>query len=127
MKITYTIYIVDDEETIRDGIALQLRREYRIQTFADAESALKGLQECPPDVILLDIALPGMDGVEALRRFKESDPHVPVIMITADEDIRTVIAAMKLGAYDYVVKPIHMDSLRVTIRNAAEATRLIEK
>ncbi len=124
MKITYTIYIVDDEETIREGIALEMGRDYKVIAFADAESALAAHADSPPDVILLDIGLPGMDGVEALERFKDLAPQVPVVMITAYEDIQTVIAAMKLGAYDYVVKPIHMDSLRVTVRNAAESIRL---
>lgn len=124
MKITYTIYVVDDEETIREGIALRLGGEYRVETYADAESALKDFKTVPPDLILLDIGLPGMNGIEALDRFKELDPHVPVIMITAYEDIKTVVAAMKSGAHDYVVKPIHMDGLEVTIKNAAEAIRL---
>ncbi len=124
MKITYTICVVDDEETVREGIALDLGREYRIDTCADAESALDKLKSVTPDLILLDIGLPGLDGMEALKRFKEFDPQMPVIMITAYEDINTVIAAMKLGAHDYVVKPIHMDSLKVSIRNALETVRL---
>jgi len=124
MKITYTIYVVDDEETIREGIALRLGGSYKVMTYADAESALKNLERVPPDLILLDIGLPGMDGLEALGRFKDFDPRLAVIMITAYEDIDTVVAAMKLGAYDYVVKPIQMDGLEVRIRNAAETVRL---
>jgi two-component system response regulator AtoC len=124
MMLSYTIYVVDDEETIRDGIALHLGREYRIETFVDAESALREMQVVPPDLILLDIGLPGMDGIEALKRFKEVDPHVEVIMITAYEDIQTVVTAMKSGAHDYVVKPIHMDGLQISIRNALETLRL---
>ena len=65
-----------------------------------------------------------MDGIEALREIKSLHPDVLVIMITAYEDIDTVISAMKLGAYDYVVKPLHMDGLEVTIRNALETIRL---
>jgi DNA-binding NtrC family response regulator len=74
--------------------------------------------------MLLDIGLPGMDGIEALREIKRLYPDVLVIMITAFEDIGTVISAMKLGAYDYVVKPIHMDGLEVTISNSLETIRL---
>jgi two-component system response regulator AtoC len=124
MTLAYTIYVVDDEETIRDGIALHLGREHRIVVHADAESAMEGLETDPPDLVLLDIGLPGIDGIEALKRFKESDPSLPVIMITAYEDIETVVTAMKLGAHDYVVKPIHMDALRISILNALETVRL---
>jgi DNA-binding NtrC family response regulator len=115
---------VDDEESIRDSISLHLGRHYRIVTYADAETMMEDIEADPPDLILLDIGLPGMNGIEALKHFKKFDANVPVIMITAYEDIKTVIEAMKLGAYDYVVKPIHMDELEVSIRNALETVRL---
>lgn len=124
MKVTYKIAVVDDEETIREGIALHLAQEYQIEAYADAESAIEHLESAPPDLILLDIGLPGMDGIEALKVFKEFDPNMPIIMITAYEDIETVVTAMKLGAQDYVVKPIHMDGLLIAIRNALETVRL---
>lgn len=124
MKISYTIYVVDDEETIREGIALHLGREYQIEVFVDAETAVANLHVTAPDLVLLDIGLPGMDGIEALKKFKAYDPTMPVVMITAYEDIETVVAAMRSGAYDYVVKPIHMDALEITIRNALEAVQL---
>jgi two-component system response regulator AtoC len=124
MRTSYTIYVVDDEETIREGIALHLGATYRIAVYEDAESAVEQLQSVPPDLVLLDIGLPGMDGIDALKEFKDFDPNLPVIMITAYEDIETVVKAMKLGAHDYVVKPIHMDGLQVSIRNALETIRL---
>jgi len=123
-KISYTVYIVDDEQTIREGVTMALEDLYRIKEFADAETALSALDKEPPDLVLLDVGLPGMDGIEALRRIKELHPDVLIIMITAYEDVETVIAAMKLGAYDYVVKPIYMDGLEVTIRNAIDTIRL---
>ena len=122
--ISYTVYIVDDEQTIREGVTMALEDLYRIEEFADAETALDALEKKPPDLVLLDVGLPGMDGIEALRRIKEILPEVLVIMITAYEDVHTVIAAMKSGAYDYVVKPIYMDGLEVTIRNAIETIKL---
>jgi two-component system response regulator AtoC len=76
------------------------------------------MKKNPPDLVLLDIGLPGMNGIEALRTIKNQFPDILVVIITAFEDISTVISAMKLGAYDYVVKPIYMDGLEVTIRNA---------
>ena len=123
-RISYTVYIVDDEQTIREGITMALEDLYRIKDFANAETALTALEKEPPDLVLLDVGLPGMDGIEALRRIKELQPDVLIVMITAYEDVDTVIAAMKLGAYDYVVKPIHMDGLEVTIRNAIDTIRL---
>lgn len=122
--ITYTIFIVDDEQTIRDGITLALESNYKMRAFSTAEDALKAFRKESPDLVLLDIGLPGMDGIEALREIRQIRPEALVIMITAFEDIKTVVSAMKLGAYDYIVKPIHMDGLEVTIQNALEAIRL---
>ena len=122
--ITYSIYIVDDEQTIREGIAMTLETEYQVKAFPTAETAIDVIKSYPPDLVLLDIGLPGMNGIEALRKIKSLYPNILVIMITAYEDIDTVISAMKLGAYDYVVKPIHMDGLEVTIRNALETISL---
>jgi DNA-binding NtrC family response regulator len=122
--LTYSIYIVDDEQSIRDGITMALDIDYRIEAFSDAETAMETAEKDPPDLILLDIGLPGMSGIEALRKIKDRYPDILVIMITAYEDIEIVISAMKAGAHDYVVKPIHMDSLEVTIRNALDTIRL---
>ena len=120
----YTIYIVDDEEIIRDGITMALESDYRVKTFTTAESALKAINKSQPDLVLLDIGLPGMSGIEALEEIKNLYPEILIIMITAFEDIQAVISAMKFGAYDYVVKPIHMDALRVTIKNALDSITL---
>lgn len=122
--IQYLVYVVDDEESIREGISMALEEDYEIESFYSAESALKAFESHCPDLVLLDIGLPGMSGMEALERIKGRHSDVIVIMITAYEDIETVISAMKLGAYDYVVKPIHMDSLEVTIHNAVQTIRL---
>jgi len=122
--IEYTIFVVDDKQTIREGITMSLETNYRVRSFASAEAVIKGLKKEVPDLILLDIGLPGMDGIDALREIKTIRPEVLVIMITAFEDVKTVISAMKLGAYDYVVKPIHMEGLEVTIQNALETIRL---
>jgi DNA-binding NtrC family response regulator len=120
----YSIYIVDDEQTIREGVTMALEADYQVEAFSTAEAALKAIEKNPPDLVLLDIGLPGMDGIEALGRIKSLYTDTLIIMITAYEDINTVVSAMKLGAYDYVVKPIHMDGLEVTISNALETIRL---
>ena len=90
----------------------------------EGKGAVKGIQDDLPDLVLLDIGLPDMNGIEVLKKIKSIDPHIVVIMITAYEDTETVISAMKCGAYDYVVKPIDMDSLKITIQNALETIRL---
>ncbi len=122
--VTYSIYIVDDEQSLAKGIALGLPKDYRITPFTTAESALESMTKNTPDLVLLDIGLPGMSGIEALRVIKKDYPGIVVIMITAYEDIKTVISAMRLGAYDYVVKPIQMDALEITVKNALESIRL---
>jgi len=122
--ISYSIYIVDDEQLIREGITMALGSDYQVNAFPSAEKAIKAIKSSPPDLILLDVGLPGINGIQALCEIKKLCPEILVIMITAYEDIKTVISAMKLGAYDYVVKPIHMDGLEVIIRNALETIRL---
>jgi DNA-binding NtrC family response regulator len=122
--ISYTIYVVDDEETIREGVTMALETDYQVKAFSSSETAIEAMNNNPPDLLLLDIGLPGMDGIEALDKIKKLYPDILIIMITAYEDIKTVIAAMKLGAHDYIVKPIHMDALEVSIQNALETIRL---
>ncbi len=120
----YSLFVVDDEETIRDGLAIALEPQYRVDVFENAENAIKALPHGLPDLILLDIGLPGISGIDALKDIKRQYPDVLVIMITAYEDVTTVVSAMKLGAYDYIVKPIQMDGLEVTLKNALESIRL---
>jgi DNA-binding NtrC family response regulator len=115
--------VVDDEESIRDAAELNLT-EYKVKTFANAEEAIEAVQLEPPDLILQDIGLPGMDGVECMERIKQAAPQVLFIMITAYEDVETVVRAMRLGAYDYVVKPLHIDTLKQKIENALETISL---
>jgi len=122
--ITYSLFVVDDEDSIRQAIVIAFEGRYRVAVFPDAESAVEAAKSDPPDLILLDIGLPGMSGIDALPVFKGMDPGVLVIVITAYEDVKSVVASMKHGAYDYVVKPLNMDTLEVSIRNALESIRL---
>ncbi len=120
----YSIMIVDDDESVTYGIELALRQDYDIQTFQDAESALEAIKVDPPDLLMLDIGLPKKDGIQALQEARSIDPDMLVIMITGFEEVKTVVAAMKLGARDYVTKPLHMDSLKANVENALESIRL---
>ncbi len=122
--IAWSIYVVDDEESIRQGIEDALGDRYGVKVFATAEAALDAMGSAPPDLVLLDIGLPGMSGIDALRALKERHPDTLVIMITAYEDVNSVVSAMKNGAHDYIVKPLHMESLELSIRNALGTIRL---
>lgn len=121
---TQEIFVVDDEPTALDGVALVLAKYYRVRKFTSAEPALAAVKASPPDLILLDIGLPGISGLEALERIKAEHPQVMVVMITAYEDVKTVVSAMKGGAYDYVVKPLNMEGLLVTVANALKTLTL---
>jgi DNA-binding NtrC family response regulator len=121
---SYSIYIVDDEDSIREGLSHALKPKYRVRAFPTAETALEGIREAMPDLVLLDLGLPGMSGLDALREMKILSPEVLVIVITAYEDVKSVVASMKNGAHDYVVKPLQMNTLEVSIGNALETIRL---
>ncbi|HKK32559.1 MAG TPA: sigma-54 dependent transcriptional regulator [Desulfomicrobiaceae bacterium] len=120
----YSIAIIDDEEHVREGIALALHTRYAVTTFATAEEALSAFERESPDLILLDVGLPGINGIEALKIIKRDHPETVVVMITAYEDLETVISSMKLGAWDYQVKPLQMEGLLVTIENGLQTIAL---
>jgi len=121
---SYSLFVVDDEESIREGVEAAFGSRYRIRSFSDAESFLSAIRGEKPDMVLLDIGLPGMSGLDALQAIREIDPDILVIIITAYEDIRMVVTAMKNGAHDYLVKPLHMETLEVNLQNAFETVRL---
>ncbi|RJP23362.1 MAG: sigma-54-dependent Fis family transcriptional regulator [Deltaproteobacteria bacterium] len=122
--IRYSLFIVDDEDTIRRTLEIALEGRYRLADFPDAESAIAAAKSDPPDLVLLDIGLPGMSGIDAIPVFKSIAPGILIIVITAYEDVQSVVSAMKRGAYDYVVKPLNIDTLEVSIGNALESIRL---
>ena len=120
------ILIVDDEASVRDSLYQWFKADgYRVDTADDANNALKKLQEHPWDIILLDIKMPGMDGIELQHRIKQIDQNIVTIIITAYAAVDTAIQALKDGAFDYVTKPIDPDDLSRLIRNAVEKRRLV--
>ncbi len=120
------ILIVDDEASVRDSLYQWFKADgYRVDTAEDATSALKKLQSNPWDIILLDIKMPGMDGIELQNRIKQIDNNIVTIIITAYASVDTAIQALKDGAFDYVTKPIDPDDLSRLIRNAIEKRRLV--
>ena len=122
--VRFRIYIVDDDELFRGALNSSFENTYDVDLFASAEAALEALLERPPDLVLLDLGLPGMSGIEALKIIKERRPETLVIVITAYEDADRIISAMKSGAYDYILKPLELQSLEVTVQNALETIRL---
>ena len=120
----YSIYIVDDDADMREVLSLALDGKYQVRTFSTAGSAIEAIKDDPPDLVLLDIGLPDISGVDALRQIKKLSPDVLVVMVTASTDINTAISTMKLGASDYMMKPINVDALDVSVRNVLDKIRL---
>ena len=120
-----TILVVDDEHLIRWSLEQQLRREgYTILLGETGAEALQKAQEESPDLVLLDVRLPDADGLQVLERLRAADQEALVIMITAHGGIDSAVRAMKLGAYDYVIKPFDMDELKLTVKKALETKTL---
>lgn len=120
-----SILIVDDEQLIRWSLDKQLSKEgYRVLTVEDGESALSLIQLDTPDLILLDLMLPGIDGLQCLRRIKHTNPNIVVIILSANEAVEWAIEAMKLGAHDYIVKPYNPEELSLLIKSAFETADL---
>ena len=122
------ILIVDDEASVRDSLYQWFKADgYRVDTAAEAAGALKKLQDSPWDIILLDIRMPGMDGIELQQRIKQIDANIVTIIMTAYAAVDTAIQALKDGAFDYVTKPVDPDDLGRLIRNAVEKRRLLQE
>jgi len=113
------VFIVDDEQAISKLLSYWLKDKwgYNIEVFGSGEEVLKRMYQ-KPDVILLDIMLPGMDGMEVLKRIRQIDENLPVIMLSAQGKIEVALEALKFGAYDYFPKPIDLQKLEPAIKNA---------
>lgn len=119
------IAVLDDERRMVDILAMVLRREgYDVHPFTDPDTALEALHTEPFDLLITDLKMSGVDGLEMLRRAKASDPELPVILITAHATVQTAITAMREGAFDYVEKPFDNDELKALTRRALDVTRL---
>ncbi len=115
------VLAVDDDADVRLLVEAVLEREgHSIVSYEDGESLIFDLQNRLPDVVILDVMLPGMDGLEVLEELRRRIPGVPVLMLTAATSVERVVEAMRLGAYDYLGKPIDPTELSTSIRNATE-------
>jgi len=120
------ILIIDDEKAIRKTLGEILSYEgYKIDEAGDGEEGLKKFREKTYDVVLCDIKMPKIDGIEFLDKAGEISPDVPIIMISGHGTIETAVEAVKKGAYDYISKPPDLNRLLITIRNAMDKTDLV--
>jgi len=120
------ILIIDDEKAIRKTLSEILSYEgYKIDEAGDGEEGLKKFREKEYDVILCDIKMPKIDGIEFLEKAKEINTDMPIIMISGHGTIETAVEAVKKGAYDYISKPPDLNRLLITIRNAMDKTQLV--
>lgn len=125
MSETKTILVIDDDESLRRVMEYHLHEEgYRVVTAVDGRSGFERFQEEPVDLVLTDIRMPEMDGMELLARLKAMQPELPVVILTAHGTIDSAVEAMKAGAFDYLTKPFSRDHLRRTVRKALEVGEL---
>src|SRR5690348_16879438 len=121
----YRILVVDDEAAIRDSLSGVLEDEgYKASSVATGEDSLELLKKNHFDVVLLDIWLPGIDGLEVLERIKEYEDRPEVVMISGHGSIESAVRATKLGAYDFLEKPLSLDKTLIVVKNAADARKL---
>ncbi len=122
---TFRVLVIDDDPGVRDYMeALVSRQGYRVFAAADAEQALAGLDDTRPDVVTLDVVLPGIDGLETLRRLKQRLPEVPVVMLSGHGQARNIVEAMRLGASDFLRKPFEVEELELAFQKALEKRAL---
>src|ERR1035437_8297543 len=119
------ILVVDDEPEICWLLSRILGEDgYQVRTAKTGNEALAKIEKEQPDLIFLDVKLPGQDGMAVLQKIKESKSKQLVIMLTAHEDVRTAVEAMKLGAYDCLIKPLPNDRLKIIVRHALQTVEL---
>src|SRR5216117_3619593 len=121
----HNILIVDDEPGIRQSLKGVLEDEgYKASVAESGEACIESLRKRPFDVVLLDVWLPGIDGLETLEKIRESENAPEVIMISGHGTIETAVRATKLGAFDFLEKPLSLEKTLILVKNAVEAKRL---
>jgi DNA-binding NtrC family response regulator len=121
----HTLLLVEDEETLRESLSRLFTKEgLKVDAADSAEAGLSLAEENSYDVIISDIILPGMDGIEMLTRIKEKAPQQIFIVVTAYASLDTAVRALKIGAYDYIMKPIMHEEIKQVVRNALKQRRL---
>jgi DNA-binding NtrC family response regulator len=119
-----SLLIVDDEQSVLKALRMTLEGKYVVHTAKNGSEAMNFLQEQRPALILLDIGLPDISGMELLEKIRNAHPEIMVVMVTAVSEVRMVVKSLKLGAYDYLVKPIDAQELKLTVKNTLESKHL---
>ncbi len=128
MKKIGRVMVVDDEENIRDVLSNYLTSlGYDVATAIDGEDALKKFKRNSYDLIISDLLMPTIDGLELLKKVRDQDREVIFLMITGYPSIETAVEAIKKGAYDYITKPFHMEDVKLRIERAFEKKNLRER
>jgi DNA-binding NtrC family response regulator len=126
MRRNASILIVDDEEIMREILETLLVREgYTVRMAANGAEGLDLARSLPFDAVIVDMMMPGIDGLQVLDELRKHDEELPVIMLTAYASMENAISAMKRGAFDYITKPFKNDEVLVVLRNAVERRHLV--
>ena len=125
MADRFRVLVIDDDPGVRDYMeALVARQGYEVTAAADGEEALKNLDITQPDLITLDVVLPGMDGLQTLEKLKQRLPDVPVVMLSGHGQARNIVEAMRRGASDFLRKPFEVEELELSFQKALEKRAL---
>jgi DNA-binding NtrC family response regulator len=126
LQKSINVLVVDDEKIMLESCCRVLEKEgYMVSSADSGEAALEQCDRKSFDLVLLDLKMPGMGGIEALKRLKEMDPEVTILIMTGYPSIETAVRAIKLGAYDYITKPFTPDTLRFSVSRVLERKTLI--
>ena len=122
----YSILVIDDDKNICKLVEsiLQIEKCYDVTTVINGEAGLKKIREQMPDLVITDVQMPGIDGIETLKQIKDQDPKIPVVMMSAHRSIEKAVESMKMGAYDFMTKPLDRDRLIITVKNALMTSSL---
>jgi len=127
MKNNDTILVVDDENGVRQSFNMVLKDKYHVLLAETGQEAMDIFRKNSVDLILLDILLPDIDGLDLLSKLVETDPNTEIIMVTAVNEIQSAVKAIKLGAYEYIIKPFVVDDVLTVINRALEKRRLVKE
>ena len=126
MRRNASVLVIDDEEIMRDILGTLLEREgYSVRLAANGQEGLDLAKSLPFDAVIVDVMMPGLDGLQVLDELKKHDEELPVLMITAYASMESAISAMKKGAFDYITKPFKNDEVLVVLQNAIERRQLV--
>ena len=122
----FTILVIDDEKNIREGLAIALEDEgYEVLTAGDGKTGLEKAMNDSVDLVITDLKMPELSGEEVLKQVISQTPGVPVIVLTGHGTVETAVEAMRMGAYDFLTKPLNLDRLFLLVKRALQNRQLI--